>query len=141
MHDAVRMSVGERVHDIAQRSHNIAYGKLMLPRKSGAQRFPGDERHGVKQQAVLRACRKQGDDMRMLQPRRELDLALEAIGAQPGGEIRRQNLDDDPSVEREIMHEEDTRHPPTTELPLDSIPLAKACFQPFLEVGNDFLRG
>ena len=59
--------------------------------------------------------------MRMLQPRGELDLALEPLDRHARRELRRQQLDDDLSSERELRGHEDPRHPAAAELPLDGV--------------------
>jgi hypothetical protein len=46
----------------------------------------------------------------MLQPRRELDLALEPIRGDAGAELRRQQLYDDAAAEARFFSEKDTRH-------------------------------
>jgi len=70
----------------------------------------------------------------------EMDLALEAVGAEAGGKIGGKNLDDDPSIERGVVHEEDTRHPSAAELALDAVGGAKAQLEPLLEVGDSSPR-
>src|SRR5689334_600192 len=46
----------------------------------------------------------------MLESRRHLDLATEAVDVEPGTELRRQDLDDDIAAERDFTHDEDARH-------------------------------
>jgi hypothetical protein len=47
----------------------------------------------------------------MLQRRRQLDLAIEAIDAHFQREVGRQNFDDDIAAERDFADNEDARHP------------------------------
>lgn len=58
--------------------------------------------------------------MRMLQPRRETDLALEPSDVHVSGELRRENLDHDRTVQPEVLGDEDAAHP-AAELALDAV--------------------
>ena len=51
----------------------------------------------------------------------ELDLALEPLGADAGGELGRQHLHDDLAAERGLVGDEDARHPAAAELALDGV--------------------
>src|SRR5687768_11253897 len=74
--------------------------------------------------------------MRVLESRRQLDLALEPLGAQPGRKVRRQHLDHDLSIDCHLVSEKDARHSAATELAFDAIPVAKDGRQPFLQLRN-----
>src|SRR5258708_9940775 len=57
----------------------------------------------------------------MLQSRGDGDLALEAIGRDLPGELRRQHLDDDLPAQRALLCEEDAGHAAAGELALDGV--------------------
>jgi hypothetical protein len=52
----------------------------------------------------------------LLERRGELDLALEALGADPGRKLGRKHLDDDRSSEARLFGDEYARHPAATDL-------------------------
>ena len=57
----------------------------------------------------------------MLQPRRELDLAQEPLGAQAVGQLGAQHLERDRPVVPEVPGEVDRRHPAAAELALERV--------------------
>src|ERR1035437_2985606 len=121
MDDTVRVGVGEGVGDVAQNAERLGNRQLVLFGETRAERLAGDERHGVVEQAVLGARAEERNDMRMLKLGRELDLALEALDAQAGGEIRGQHLEHDLPIEIEVGNEEYARHAAAAELTLDDV--------------------
>ena len=86
-----------------------------------AQRLALDERHGVVRHAVAVAGGEHGDDVGLLQPRGELDLAVEALGADVGCELGGEDFDDDEAIEPDLAGEEDARHAAAAELALDGV--------------------
>src|SRR6185436_11967886 len=56
------------------------------------------------------------EDVRMLQPGRDLDLALEPVDADAFTQVGRQHLDDDPTSQRPLRRHEDARHAAAPEL-------------------------
>lgn len=75
-------------------------GQLARAFDARAERFTVDEGHRVVRQAIRFPRRKQRDDVGMLQPRGERDLAAESLEDQTADEIRCENLGDDKSAER-----------------------------------------
>src|ERR1043166_4382260 len=59
--------------------------------------------------------------MRVLQPRRRLDLTEETIAAECGREVRVQNLDGDVAIVLDVSREVHCRHAPHSELALDAV--------------------
>jgi hypothetical protein len=92
------------------------------------------------EQPVRRRRGEHGDDVRVLETGREVDLALEAVGAETGRKIGGKDLDDNPSIERGVMYEEHTRHASAAELALDAEHWAKAYLESLLEVGDTVPR-
>ena len=60
-------------------------------------------------------------DARMLQSRRERDLAREALGGHVDADVRRERLEHDLTPERVFGGDEDARHPAAAELALDGV--------------------
>ena len=70
----------------------------------------------------------------MLQLGGELDLALEPLGADRGGQLRVQDLDGDLAARAARRGEEDRGHAATPQLPLDRVPVGEAGGQLVLDV-------
>ena len=74
------------------------------------------------------------DDVRLLQRRRHADLALEALGADSGGELRREDFDDDFAAEPDFVGDEDARHAAAAELALEGVGSTQRRLELCLEV-------
>jgi hypothetical protein len=62
-----------------------------------------------------------GEDVRVLQPGGEPDLALKALGAERAGKIRMQHLERDRAVVPQVVGEEDGGHAAPPELALEGV--------------------
>ena len=120
MDDALGMRVGECPGHVAQNAlcFLLRYGPGLHPLP---QRCAGDIRHRIERKTVDVARGEERHDMRMLQPRRELDLALETLGGHSGAKLRRQYLDDDAPAESLLLGQKHARHPAAAQLPLDHV--------------------
>ena len=126
MHDAAAMRVGERFDDVVQNPNDIANRQTAAPGNRRPQRLALDERHRVVQQLALdrraiaggsgpstdgmRPGRQQRDDVRVLQLRGDLDLALESLAVHACRQLGRQHLDHDLPAERVLGRGEDAAH-------------------------------
>ncbi len=82
-----------------------------------------DEPHGQVELAVDLAGVVDGDDVRMLERCREPRLAQEALAERAvRGELRREQLQRDVAVEREIVRAVDDAHPTAPDDRLDPVP-------------------
>ena len=72
----------------------------------------------------------------MLEPGCEPDLALEAVGAQRGGELGVEDLEGDGAVVAQVAREIDRGHAPAAELALERIPVLQGFTK--LIRGRDF---
>ena len=63
--------------------------------------------------------------MRVIEPSRDLDLAMEAIGADVDGEMRMEDLDGDRAAVLQVVREIDRGHAATADLTLDAIATRK----------------
>ena len=66
-----------------------------------------------------------GQDVRVLEPGGEVDLALEPFGRGPGGELGQEDLEGDRTVVPEVAREVDHAHAATAELALDRVALGQ----------------
>ena len=140
MHDAALVRVGERLGDVAQDVDRGGdrHGPVREPR---AQRLPLDERHRVVRQPVDVAGGDDGDDVRLLERRGELDLALEPLGRDRRGELGGEHLHDDLSAEPVLGGDEDARHPAAAELALDRVGAAERVLDALPEIHVHRRRG
>ena len=136
MHDAARVRVGERVGDILEDAHGVAHGQLALAGETRAQRLALDERHRVVEDVAFAARREQRHDVRMLQRRGELDLAVEAVDADLRRQLGRQDFDDDLAGEPGFFGEEHAAHAAAAQLPLDAIRRPEGGLQAVGELGH-----
>jgi len=121
MHQRVFVGIGQGVRDIAQDPHRFGDRKLALACEPRPQGLPLDQGHRVVQQALDGARRKKRNDVRVLKLCGELDLSAEPLDAQAGGEVLRQDLDDDGPVERCLRGHEDASHPAAAKLLPDTV--------------------
>jgi hypothetical protein len=117
----VAMGVAERVGHVSQDPDRFGNRQLTLARESGPEGLTLDQRHGVVQQSVRVAGGEQRHDVGMLERGGQLDLAAEPVGAQGGGEIRRQDLDHDLPAEDGLLGQEDPAHAAAAQLALDQV--------------------
>ncbi len=136
MHDALRVRVRQRVHDVPQDAHRLADRELAFAGQLGAQGLAGDERHDVVEQAQGGTGGKQLHDVRVLQRGGELDLAAEPLGIDPGRELRGQHLDDDAAAERRLLGEEHAAHTAAAELSLDPVGRSDGLLELLSQVGH-----
>ena len=121
VHDALGVSIGEGVHDVAQDSYHLGDGQLTLARELGSQRFARDERHHVVEQVIRRARGEELHNVGVLQRRRQLDLAPEPLDVHAGSEVGGEHFDDDPAAERALLGNEHAAHPAAAQLLVDAI--------------------
>ena len=80
---------------------------------------------------------QEGDDVRMLKPRGEADLALEALGAQRCRQLRGEDLDDHVSAQSALERDEHSGHAAPRQLAFDPIFVAQRLLQALTEVLHD----
>ena len=85
-----------------------------------------DEGHGEPQPAGGLARVQHGEDVRVLQPGGEADLALEALRPQRGGQLGVEHLERHRPVVPEVVGEVDDGHAPAAELALDRVAIPQS---------------
>ena len=119
--DAVLVGVVERARGLGGDAEGVFERELALAAEPVAQRFALDERHGEPQLAGRFAGVEHGQDVGMLEPGGEVDLALEALGAERGGKLGEEDLEGDGPVVAEVVREIDDRHAAAAELALEGV--------------------
>ena len=112
---------GERRRD----AHRLVDRELFLAIQPRAQALPLDERHDVKEQPAYLSTVEEREEVRMLEVRRDFDLAEEPVGAEDGGEFGVEHLERDAAVVPEIVREVDGRHPTTPDHTFHVIPVGE----------------
>src|SRR2546430_15948849 len=82
-------------------------------------------RHHVIEEPVRFPGINECQDVRVLQLRRETDLAQEPLGAEDGGKLRAEHLERDGAVVLEIASQIARGHPAAAELALDRVAARK----------------
>jgi hypothetical protein len=141
VHDAPRVRVRQGARDVAQDGDRFG-GRHRTRREPLPERRALDERHGVVRQPVGPRPRVQhGHHVRVLEPRRETDLAREPFGAQPLGQLGREHLHHDPAAERHVLRHEHAGHPAAPELALEGVRRTERRLKPVAEeVGHGAAR-
>ena len=121
VNDAKRMRVTERVSDVAHDANHVCDRKRSLPDETIAQRLAFDVRHRVVQQPVGLSDEQHRHDVRMVNARREPDLAVESVDAERPRQLRGQHLHDDAPVERAFLGHENARHAAAAQLAIESV--------------------
>jgi MacB-like protein len=107
MDHAVLVSVGERSRHLTQHADDFRDRESAF-RESSSEARPFDERHRVERKAVGFASRQHGNDVRMLQARGDLDLALEAVDTHARCQVGWKYLHDDLAAGCRLVGDEDT---------------------------------
>ena len=136
MDDAVLVRVGQRACDVAQHGDGVDDAQRFAASEPLAQRLACHVRHREVRQPVGLAGREHRHDVRMLELRRDEDLAVEALAVDPGREIWRQYFDDDIACEAGVLRDEHARHPSTAKLALEPVALAEASLEAVSELGH-----
>ena len=129
----VPVGVVESAGHLGGDAHCVGNGELLLAGEPVAQRFSLHKRHDVVEErlgqtvrrpvgpSVRHATIKQGQDMRVLQVGRGLDLGEEPLRADDGGELRAKDLDRHLAIVLEVVGQVDGGHPPLPQLPLEPV--------------------
>src|SRR5688572_32611195 len=94
VHDTLRMRISESVDDLAKKPRRFLHRKLTRAIDTRAQILAGDERHRIVEQRNTRSSGEQRNDVRMLQPCGELNLATNTLRVDGCSKVRWKHIDD-----------------------------------------------
>src|SRR5207245_2797628 len=126
VHYVAAVGVAQGVRHFLDDLYGLLARGLPLPLQSLAQRLALDVRHHVVQGALGSAGVVQRQDVGVGEPRRDLDLAQEALGAERRGDLGPQHLDRDRPAVLEILREIDRGHPTVADLPLQCVAVGES---------------
>src|SRR6185503_17063759 len=121
MDDVLVVRVVERVGGLARDAKRIVDRKLIFTPEPLAQGLALDIRHGEPEVPACLARIKDTQDVWMLEPGGQANLAQEPVRTESGGELRMENLEGDGPVVPEIARQEDGGHAAAAELMLDRV--------------------
>ena len=111
--------------------------ELLLAVQPVAQRFPFDERHREPEPVGRLATVVHREDVGVLQPGGEADLALEPFRPQGVTQVRMEHLEGDGPVVAEVVREVHRGHAAAAKLALDGIARGETCFELRPEIGRE----
>ena len=127
--DAMLVGVLEGQRRLPRDAQRILHRKLFLSGEPVAEALALDIRHR-KPQLTRRFPRVVNrEDVGMLQPGDQPDLALEPFGTKSDGELGMQDLQRHRSLVPDVLREVDRGHPTATELPLDPVAVSQRLVQ------------
>ena len=101
----------KRLRGLSGNANRVRYRQLRLPREPVAQRLTLNEGHREPEPPRALTGIEHGEDVRMLEPRGEPNLALKALGAERAAEIGMQHLEGHVATVPQVVREVDRRHP------------------------------
>ena len=126
MHYTFTVRIVERERYLPSEIDRYFDRKLPLPPETIPQGFAADERHCIPELAGGFTGVVHRQDVGMLEPGSESDLALEPLGTESSGQLRLENLQGDRTVMPKIVGQKYCSHATTPELPLEAIAIGKA---------------
>src|SRR2546429_3504873 len=140
VHDPVAVRVRERARHLRRDAQRVLLGQLLLALEPVAQRFALDVRHDVIEEAGGGTRVVQRQDVGVLQPGRNLDLAQEPLGAEGRRQLRVQDLDRHRPVVLQIVGQEHGGHAAASQLPLHRVAVSEGFAQGVEQVGHGTWR-
>ena len=118
---ALRVRERERVGDLDQEPDGLVHRELALAGQAVAEALAVHVGHHVIEEALGLARIEQRQDVRMLEPGGDADLAREAVRAEGRGELGAEHLDGDLAVVLQVVGQVDGGHAALAELALDPV--------------------
>ena len=121
VHHALPVRVVERARHLPRDGERLVQPELLLAIQLVPQRLAADVRQDVPEEALGLPRVDQREDVRMIEPRRDLDLGEEALRAQHGAQLGPQHLERHLAVVLDVAREVDRGHAARAELALDGV--------------------
>jgi len=140
VHDALAVRVVERVGHLARDAERLAAGYLMVAHQPVPQRLARHERHHVEQQPVGLAGIVDRQDVRVLQPGGDFDLAQEPLGADGRRQLGAEQLDGHAPPVLAVEGAVHDGHATVTHFRLDLVAIAQRVLQSVPDALHRFPR-
>ncbi len=128
--DALAMRVVQRAPHLLHDTQDLGERQATALVDDLLERAPANPLHRVPQERAARADAKDRHDIRVVERRGDLALALEALGEiAPAHQLERQDLDRHLAIQLSLLREEDERHPAAAEQIVDLILAAQLAAQ------------
>ena len=134
--DLVPVGVVERVGHFAGDAEGVVERQLRFPPQPLAQGAALHVRHGEPELAVGGAGVVHGQDVGVLHPGAEPDLAQEPVGAERLRQLAVKHLERDRSVVSQVMRQKHRGHPAASQLTLDAVAVGQGGLQTGERVGQ-----
>jgi hypothetical protein len=121
MHDAGAVRVVQCARDLACDAHGILDGKRTLVTQPMPERFVRRVWHDVVEPAIRVAGVEERNDVRVCEPRSDLDFSKKSFLPNCTGELGTEQLDRDLPMVFTVLGEKDHGRPAATEFPLDRV--------------------
>ena len=128
MHDPMVVRVAQRGRHVVGQPHHILHRERAVPVQTLAQRLTLDVGHHVVKESVRFARIVERQDVRMAEPRRDLDLADKPFGAERGSEFGTEDLYGHLALVLKVLGEVDRGHAARANLPLDGVAAGEGGF-------------
>src|SRR5688572_19360507 len=122
VNDSLPMRMCQRTCNFTRQAQGVLERQGLPPAEQRTQRLPLDAWHHVVEDVAVSAGVEERDDVGVIEVRRYVDLAEEAVASDGSCDVRVQHLDRYITPVLEIVREIHHRHTAPAELTLDSIP-------------------
>ncbi len=123
--DPPLVGIGQRLGHLAGEADRLVDRQLPLALEAGRERLALDHRHHVVEDAALGARIVHRQDVGVAEPRRDLDLAQEPLGAEGLGQLGAHHLDRHLAVVLEVLGQVHRGHAALAQHPLDPVALGQ----------------
>ena len=138
VHHAALVRVGQRAGHLAPDAHGFLHREPVVRAQPLPHRVALDVRHHIVELVVRLSRIVDGEDVRVLEARGELDLAKEALGTERMRQLVVQHLDRHEPLVAHVVREIDRRRSPTADLPLQDIASGERFMKKWRDVEHGF---
>ena len=136
MDDVMGVGMAQGVSDFQGDLDRIVDRELALAFQPVPERFALDEGHDIEEESIHRPRVEEPEDVWVLQLGGQLDLALESLTADGGGQVGIEDLDRHFAVVPDVAGQVDRGHPPLPKLSLEEVAVSQFRLQPILYFGH-----
>jgi hypothetical protein len=121
----VLVRVLDRSSDLLRDRQGLLDAELLVAGQPVPQRLAPDVGQDIPQEALVLAGGDEGEDVRVVEPRGELDLTEKPVSAEHRGQLRAQDFEGDVPVKLEVVCEVDGGHAALTQLTVEAVAIGE----------------